>query len=265
MLILSIVVVAFVVIYLVAKYKIAAQKDPATRGPLESLLVSIMVGRKRDLQDMANAARTPEISREEGLQRCTEAINDLRKSFLKELEAILMTKSNLSGKILPELKKKPGYYNGKALESKKRYLEYLEKSKEPGAKNPQKLAEMAEKYKKQGLNFLGFRAKALARIDKATDYLQDIDFVIDETKMTYESRRMELDDLKSELEMMIGSISGAKFEQSMSLIRSLKEETADKLRAQNARVEAESWASGVDASVDTGQDNSEWSDDFDKL
>jgi hypothetical protein len=65
--------------------------------------------------------------------------------------------------------------------------------------------------------------------------------------------------------MMIGSISGAKFGESLTLIRSIKEETADKLRAQNAQVEAESWVSGVQEEADSSVVPGEFTDDFDKL
>ena len=262
----TVIIVAIALLLLAwLKARAAARKTPESRSSLETILVTLFTLSRRNLAETAATLRTPEVSREEGLQRCSDAIRELNTAYQTELTAILQTKANLAEKILPGLRKKPGYYNGKAQEAKRKYQEYLDKAEEPGNPNPGRTREMAEKYKQQGCGFLAFRAKALERIDKATGYLQNIDFTIDETKMTYESRKMELDDLRSELEMMIGSISGAKFEQSMSLIRSLKEETAGKLREQNARIEAESWISGAADEERTGSVSSEYMTDFDKL
>lgn len=261
----GIIAIVVLIIALWLKAKSASRKTPEQRTAFESIMVTLFVMHRKNMEEAADTLRTPEISREEGIQRCKDAIRDLNDSFQRELTAILQNKANLKDKILPELRKKPGYYNGKAQEAKKKYQEYLDQSNEPGAKNPEKIRAMAEKYKQQGCKFLAFKKKSLDRIDKAEDFLQNIDFTIDETKMTYEERKTTLDDLKADLEMMIGSISGAKFGESLTLIRSIKEETADKLRAQNARVEAESWVSGVQEEADSSVVPGEFTDDFDKL
>jgi len=247
------------------KAKSGARKTPEQRTAVESILVSLFVMHRKNLEEAAETIRTPEISREEGIQRCKDAVKELNDSFQHELTLILQNKANLKDRILPELRKKPGYYNGKAQEAKKKYQEYLEQAEAEGAKNPEKIRAMAEKYKAQGCKFLAFKKKSLDRIDKAEDFLQNIDFTIDETKMTYEERKTALDDMRQDLEMMIGNISGAKFTDSLNMIRAIKEETADKLRIQNARIEAESWVQGVQEESETSISASEFTDDFDKL
>lgn len=260
------IIVTAIVLLLVChwlKAKVASKKDPERRSGLESLLVSLMVMHRKGVEDAAETLRTAEISREEGLQKCKDAITDLNESFKKELTAIRLNKSNLEEKVLPDLRKKPGYYTGKASEAKKKYEKYLADSEAPGAKNPEKIKEMAAKYKAQGCRYLAFRQKATDRIEKAEDFLQNIDFTIEETKMSYESHKMELDDLKSELEMMIGNISTAKFQESIALIKGIKDETAGKLRAQNAKIEAEQWISSQteETTISTGG----FEGDFDNL
>ena len=262
-------IIVIAVIILIAalwlKAKSASRKTPESRTAVESILVTLFVMHRKNLEETASNLRTAEISREEGIQKCKDAIRDLDESFTRELTAIKLNKANLEQKILPELRKKPGYYNGKAQEAKKKYQEYLDQSNAEGAKNPEKIRAMADKYKAQGCKFLAFKKKALDRIDKAEDFLQNIDFTIDETKMTYEERKTALDDMRQDLEMMIGSISGSRFTESLNLIRSIKEETADKLMAQNARIEAESWVQGVQEEADSAVSASEFTDDFDKL
>jgi hypothetical protein len=257
--------VIIVLIMLWLKAKSGARKTPEQRTAVESILVSLFVMHRKNLEEAAETIRTPEISREEGIQRCKDAVKELNDSFQHELTLILQNKANLKDRILPELRKKPGYYNGKAQEAKKKYQEYLEQAEAEGAKNPEKIRAMAEKYKAQGCKFLAFKKKSLDRIDKAEDFLQNIDFTIDETKMTYEERKTALDDMRQDLEMMIGNISGAKFTDSLNMIRAIKEETADKLRVQNARIEAESWVQGVQEESETSISASEFTDDFDKL
>lgn len=247
------------------KAKTASRKEPEQRSALESILVTLFVMHRKNMEEAAETLRTAEISREEGLQKCKDAIRDLNESFTKELTAIKLNKANLKEKVLPELRKKPGYYNGKASEAKKKYEEYKAQAEAPGAHNPEKILEMAGKYKSQGCKYLAFKKKATDRIEKAEDYIQNIDFTIEETKMTYESHKMELDDLKSELEMMIGNISSAKFNESITLIRSIKDETAGKLRAQNAKIEAEQWINGQQAESEGSVSSNEFADDFDKL
>jgi hypothetical protein len=257
--------VIIVLIMLWLKAKSGARKTPEQRTAVESILVSLFVMHRKNLEEAAETIRTPEISREEGIQRCKDAVKELNDSFQHELTLILQNKANLKDRILPELRKKPGYYNGKAQEAKKKYQEYLEQAEAEGAKNPEKIRAMAEKYKAQGCKFLAFKKKSLDRIDKAEDFLQNIDFTIDETKMTYEERKTALDDMRQDLEMMIGNISGAKFTDSLNMIRAIKEETADKLRVQNARIEAESWVQGVQEESESNISASEFTDDFDKL
>jgi len=261
--IVFVVIIGMIMLWL--KAKSGARKTPEQRTAVESILVSLFVMHRKNLEEAAETIRTPEISREEGIQRCKDAVKELNDSFQHELTLILQNKANLKDRILPELRKKPGYYNGKAQEAKKKYQEYLEQAEAEGAKNPEKIRGMAEKYKAQGCKFLAFKKKSLDRIDKAEDFLQNIDFTIDETKMTYEERKTALDDMRQDLEMMIGNISGAKFTDSLNMIRAIKEETADKLRVQNARIEAESWVQGVQEESETSISASEFTDDFDKL
>lgn len=265
---MNVIIIALVLLVLIVVLKtkatIASKKQPESRSGFESILVSLFVIHRKNVEETAAAIRTPEISREEGLQKCKDALEDLKNSFERELIAINQSRTNLRDKILPDLKKKPGSYNAMAIKYKKMYQEQIEKADAPNAINPEKLKALANRYKEQCIRYLSFREKAFSRIEKAEESLQNIEITIEDTKISYDEKRATLEDLQQDLQLMIGTISTAKFNDNIALIQSIKAETADKLHAENARIEAQNW---IQSQEDSSNDivEADFTDAFNKL
>lgn len=245
--------VVIVLLFLVFKYKTATSKPVEQRSALEKILSAWSVKNRQRMEEAAEQIRTPEISREEGIQRCKDAIKQLDSDYRKECANLILTRDNLKDK-LPDLKKKPGLNEGKARTSKRKMQECLDKGQ----------PEVAEKHKKNAIMYLELKSRATERIDKSEKFVRDIEVTLDLSAAEYESRRAQLDDMLQEFESMHGAISAAKFNTSIELITSLRRETADKLRAQNAEIEASNRISGMD-SASNNVDETAFSEEFDKL
>lgn len=247
-----IVVCVILAIVLYFKWKIAKNKPVEQRSSLEKILTALGTKHQKNMEDAANAIRTPEISKEEGLQRCKQAIKDLESDFRVQLAALINRKENLKDQ-LPKLKQKPGILQGKALTNKKK----MEEAEKEGK------TELAKNYKSNAILFLDLKKKAEARITKAEKTIEETEVVIDSSKASYEAKKFILDDLLAEFETMTSNISTYKFNQSIEVIQSLKRETADKLRTMNAEIEAGNIIN--DSNNDTGINESEFEDEFNKL
>lgn len=245
--------VVIVLMLLWFKYKVATKKPVEQRSALEKILSAFAVKNRQQMEEAADGIRTPEISREEGIQKCKDAIKQLDMDYKQEYKTLILHRDNLIDK-LPELKKKPGINEGKARTNKKKYEEALAAGE----------TELAEKYKKNSVMYLELKRRATERITKSEKYVRDIKVSIEMASAEYESRKAQLDDMLQEFESMHGMISAVKFNNSIELIKSLRRETADKLRAQNAEIEASNRITGTDSAV--GEvDESEFVDEFSKL
>lgn len=227
---LIIVVVICVLLFLVFKTKMAKNKEPQRRSALEKILVSMFVSAKRDLDEAADQIRTPEISREECLQRVKKAIADLDQDVKKQMESILYHQKRMKEEILPRLKEKPGQSEGKARINKKKMEDALKDGNQ----------DLANIYKNNAIMFLDLKKKGLERIQKVEKQIKETESVQAMALATYESRKATLEDIQMELEAFTAAnISTVRFTESMNIINSLRRETADKLRQQNAAIEAD--------------------------
>lgn len=251
-------IVLVLLIILVFKVKIAKNKEPQARSSVEKILVSMFVSVKKNVDDVAEQVRTPEISREECLQKIKEAINSLRSEYEKEMSSLIYHHKRLVEEVIPALKQKPGQYEGKARIWKK-------KSEEASKAGDQNLFKVA---KDTSINFLSLKKNALDRIEKAEKQAREAESVRAIAEATYESRKAVLEDIQMEVETSLASnISSAKFSQSINMINALKRETADKLRKQNADIEASNLANNNETSISTDSvvNSGQYEEEFDKL
>lgn len=233
----TVIIVAIVVIILLlwVKAKVASKKPVENRSSLDTILVSLFIMGKKSVDETANMIRTPEISKEEALQKTKRAIEELKTDFKNQVQALIETKSKIAEVILPTAKKAPGRLVGQAQAAKKKMEKALADGKQ----------EVADRWKRNAVHYLAMKKNALERIEKCEKTLDDIETSIDLSKAEYEMRLITLEDITIELETTVtSSISAAKFNSNMEIIQSLRRETADKLRAQNAAIEASSIVSG---------------------
>lgn len=247
-----VVILVVIVLWLVFKYKSAKNKPVEDRSSLEKILTALGTKHEKNMEEAANAIRTPSLSRDEGLLRCKKAIKDLNDDFKQQLAALIKRRDDLKDQ-LPTLKSKPGILNGKALNNKKK----MEQAEKEGK------TELAKSYKSNAILFLDLKKKAENRITKAEKTIEETDMVIDQSKANYEAKKFILDDLLAEFETMTGSISSFKFNQSLEVIQSLKRETADKLRSMNAEVEASNVIN--DTTNNSGLNEADYEEEFNKL
>lgn len=253
--ILTIVVVILIVVLLV-KTKIAKNKEPRNRSALEKILVSMFVSAKKDLEEAADQIRTPEVSKEECLQKIKESIASLMSDYEKQMADLIYHQKRLKEEIIPKLKNKPGQYEGKARIWKKK----MEEAQKSGDTALEKAA------KETAINFLSLKKGALERIDRAEKQYRESETVKAVAEATYESRKATLEDIQMEVETSMSSnISAAKFSQSLNMIKALKEETADKLRKQNASIEASNLVSGSDSTSESIVDPGMFEGELEKL
>lgn len=247
-----IVIVAIIAVVLYFKYKIAKNKPVENRSSVEKILTGVGVQVNRNLNEAAEAIRTPEIAKEEGIQRCKEAIKNLDTDFKAELASLIKRREDLKAQ-LPSLKKKPGSLLGKAQTNKNK----MEQAEKEGK------SELASQYKRNAMTFLDLKKKALERIKRSEKFLEEIDTAIQSSQANYELKKYTLDDLLAEFETMTTAISAFKYNQSIEIIQSLRRETADKLRDVNAEIEASSIVN--DNNLGTEINESELEDEFSKL
>ena len=253
----TIIVISVVVLLVLLwiKAKTASKKPVDQRGSFETILVSLFVMGKKNVDETANSIRTPEISKEEALQKTNEAIRELKADYETQVRKLIETKSKISEVILPKAKTAPGKLTGRAQTSKKKMEQALADGK------PQ----VAEKYKQNAVKFLAMKKNATERIEKCEKILNEIETSIDLSQAEYEMRLITLQDIVLELETTVtGSISAAKFQSNIGIINSLRQETADKLRQQNAAIEASQIVSG-DEDISGGSLNINESDFLDEL
>lgn len=235
------VIIAIVVVILLlwVKAKLASKKSVENRSSLDTILVSLFVMGKKNLDETANMIRTPEISKEEALQKTKTAIAELNNDFSNQVRSLTETKLKIAEVILPTAKKAPGRLVGQAQAAKKK----MEKAQAEGK------LEVAEVYKRNAVQYLAMKKNALERIEKCEKTLRDIEVNIELSTAEFEYRRNTLEDVVIELESTVtSSISAAKFNSNMEIINSLRRETADKLRQQNAAIEANRIVSSSDTS-----------------
>lgn len=251
---LFIVAICVVIFLIIAfKVKVAKNKPAEQRTAFEKILATLLVKHQMRMDEAANTIRTASISREEGIQKCKEAIRNLETDYKQELANLIRRRDELKDK-LPELKTKPGLNEGKARNNKKK----MEEAQAEGQ------TELAEQYKANAMMFLDLKKKALDRIERSEKFLREIKVTIEKSKAQYEMRSALLSDTLAEFESMVGPISKARFNTSMEQIQSLRRETVDKIRNQNSEIEAGNMIneSGVN---ETEINSSAYEDEFNKL
>lgn len=247
-----IIIVVVIAVVLYFKYKIAKNKPVENRSSVERILTGVGVSINKNLNETAEAIRTPEIAKEEGIQRCKEAIKNLDNDFKAELASLIKRRDDLKAQ-LPTMRKKPGSLLGKA-QTNKNKMEQAEKNGK---------TELAAQYKRNAITFLDLKKKALERIKKSEKFLEEIDTAIQSSQANYELKKYTLDDLLAEFETMNTTISAFKYNQSIEIIQSLRRETADKLRSVNAEIEASSIVN--DNKLGNEVNESEFEEEFNKL
>lgn len=255
--VLVILVLVIVGMFLWMKLKTAKNKRPEERSAIESIMVSASVKGRKNLEDTADVMRTAEISKEEGIQKTNDAINQLDRDFKKAIKDMMIFQSNIS-RDLENLKAQPKAYEKKARISKKKMQD---------AKDAGKSETVVSLHKKNAIMYLDMKAKAIERIAKAEKSLEEIETNLEITQATYENKKMILQDLKSEFQSMTSTISAAKFNDSLAQIQAIKKETVDKLTAQNAEIQAQNYITGVNesSSIDTAVSSGKYDEEFDNL
>lgn len=255
--VLVILVLAIIGMLLWMKFKVARHKRPEERSPIESMMVTASVKGKKNMQEAADAMRTVEVSREEGIQKTNEAINQLDQDFKRAIKDMMVFQSNLS-RDLANLKAQP-----KAMEERAKAA----KKKMQDAKDAGKSETVVALHKKNAIMYLDMKAKAIERIAKTEKTLEEIETNLEITQATYENKKMILQDMKAEFQSMTTSISAAKFNDSLAQIQAIKKETVDKLIAQNAEIKAQNYISGVNesAEIDTAVSSGKYDEEFDNL
>lgn len=252
-------IIFWVAIALVAMLVIKAftgkNKPVNERSAMEKIACSILVKHRQKMNEVAESTRTVEISREEGIQKCKDAIKQLDLDYKEEIRSSMLRKSEIEDN-LPKLKNKPGYHEGKARIAKKDY----EKAKDAG-----KPEALCTALKNNVYLHLDLKDKAMKRIEKSEKFRDELEVSIEIAKATYEGRRATLDDLLAEFESMTTAISAAKFNSSINVIKSLREESVIKLREQRVEVEAQNLISGNEEDSASQIDTSRYEDEFNNL
>lgn len=258
MITLVVLLVLIIVLGLVwMKFKNAKNKRPEDRSALESIMATVSVNSRKSLEEAAGQLRTAEISKEEGIQKTKDAIAQLDQDFKKQIKDLMVYQSTLS-RDLEVLKSQPSQMEERARASKNRMK---------AAQDSGKSQEVIALHKKNAIMYLDMKAKAIERISKAEKTLEEIDTTLEVTQATYENRKMILQDLLQEFKSFNGPISAAKFNSSLDVIKSLKEETVEKLAIQNAEVRASNFISGTNSSEDTDSavSSGKYEDEFNNL
>lgn len=251
---LIIVLVLVVIAYFIVKYKVSSSKPANERSAMEKIITSIGVSGKQNLEDVANSMRSPEISRAEGIQKCKGALAQLELDYGNELAALMKKRDDLSVK-MEDLKKRPLALENKAKECKRKMENAIANGE----------TELAEEYKKNAMMYLGMKKSAQDRIVSSEKFIKNIKITIEKSQIQYESRRANLEETLQEFETMHGAISTAKFNNSINMIKSLREETAEKLRAQNAEIEAANIIRNGSVSSEENTIAGDFTEEFDKL
>lgn len=246
------VIIAVIAIYLIFKYKTSMSKPADKRTAVEKIVASVGVMHRKNLEEAAETVRTPEISRTEGIQKCEDALRQLQKDYNTELKNLLLTRDDLS-ESMSDLEAKPQQLLDKAKESKEKMQRALENGE----------TDLAETYKRSAYRYLELKEKAVARVEKSKKFLRDIKVVIEKSEVEYDMKKATLDEMLQEFKNMRGNISTAKFNNSINIIESLRKETADKLREQNAEIEASKIIRGEESSSPIP--SSKYNDEFDNL
>lgn len=233
------------------KYKKAMNTPADQRTSIEKILSSIAVSNKKNLEEISEAMRTPEITRTEGIQRCKEELRNLETTYKDELFSLIRQRENNSKKI-EEYEKKPKEYEIKAKEYKEKMIE----AENRGEKT------LAEQYKQNAIMLLDLKKKSEERIVKLHNFLKDLNSAIDLSKVQYERNKLMLEEMLLEFESMQGKVNMVKFNNCMNTLKSLKNETSEKITEQNAKIETEEYFNQEDMSkINT----SEFEEEFNKL
>ena len=256
--ILIILVLVIVAMFLWMKFKVAKNKKPEERSAMESLMASASVKGRKSLEDAADAYRTAEVSKEEGIQKTKDAINQLDSDFKKAIKEMLVYQSNLA-RDLENLKVQPENYENKAKASKKKMQEAIDAGKSET---------IVALHKKNAIMYLDMKAKTIERIGKAEKTLEEIDANLEITQATYENKKITLQNILQDFKSMTTQISAAKFNDNLAQIQAIRHETIDKLNIQNAEIKAQNYISGVNDStsdLDTTVSSGKYQEEFDNL
>lgn len=248
-------VVVIFVLLLIVKYFTGRNKNANERSALEKIVCSIMVKHKQQMNEVADQVRTVEISREEGIQKCKEAMMRLDLDYKEEVKAAMLRKQEIEDN-LPKLRNKPGYHEGKAR---------IAKGKRDEAKKAGKSEAICKAHEDNAYLHLELKAKAVDRIKRSEKYHDELEASIEVAQATYEGRRATLDDLLAEFESMTTAISASRFNTSISLIKSLREESITKLREQRVEVETQNLISGNEEESTASIDKSRYADELESL
>lgn len=231
---LFVMVLIIIALLVFIKFKVSASKPANERTAVEKIISSVGVVGRENLEKTAEKMRTTEISQKEGIQQCKDAQRRLENEYQSELASTIKRRDDLL-ESLPTLRATPGNYETKARDNKKKMEEALGKGE----------TELASQYKENAIMYLDMKKKALVRLEKTEKFVKDINVTIEKSKIQYERRKAKLDDLLAEFQAMHGPISSVKFNDSVKIIESLRQETTEKLRAQNAEFEASEIVNGT--------------------
>lgn len=245
---LAIAIVVFAMLWV--KFKVAKNKPADQRSAFEKILATMSVKHRENMENAANAIRTPEVSKTEAIQKTKDAINELKTGYQKQLAEMISNQHKLED-LLPKLKEKPGVWEGKARKAKKD----MEKETDE---------ELKEQFKENAMLYLSLKAKATERITKTEQYLKKSQTAITKARVSYESKQAVLEDMLIDLESLSTAIINVKFNTNMELIKSLQRECVDSLRERNAEIEASNIINGNDSPAGN-VDQSSFEDEFNNL
>lgn len=240
------------IILLIVKIRVARNKPSEQRSAFEKILATLSVKHRENMENAANAIRTPEITKTEAIQKTKDAIRDLENGYRTQLTEMISNKAKLE-EMLPKLKEKPGVWEGKARKAKRD----SEKEEDP---------ELKEDYKKNAMLYLSLKSKAAERITKTEKYIKSSKTAITKAQVAYEGKKAILDDMLIDLESLQAAVLEVRFNQNMEVIRSLQREVVTQLRERNAEIEASNIISGTSDNNITGDvDSSAYEDEFNNL
>lgn len=252
-------IITYVVIAVIALIVINGftgwKKEATKRNAWEKISASFITMWTKKSNEVADSVRTPEITREEGIQKCQTAIRELDNDYKEEVKCTLMRVEEMKDN-LPALKDKPGYYEGKARKAKKSAED---------AKNADKPEEVWKKYEENCYLYLEYRNRARNRVSKVESAIETYQTSLEVAEAVYEGRRATLDDLLEEFKSMTTAITKAKFTKSLSLINSLRQESVIKLREQRVNIEAENRVAGREDESSISVDRTSLEDDYKNL
>lgn len=214
-------IVVLLFLYLKGKNKPSSQ-----RSALEKIVCSLFSIFRTNLEETADAIRTPMVLKNEAMQEVEDALKKLEDTYKKgqlEMRSALKTLKEIT---LPNAKEQPGINNAKAKSYKNKYQESIDKGTPIIA------------YKETAIKALKAKELALANIAKIEKNIQKLEVAIEVSKAEYDGKKIELNIIKSDLVAMT-EIPQMELTNSINKINSLKSELEAKMDRQAIEREVE--------------------------